>query len=127
MAAKNAEADSSDPERSVSLQLSSSPLASVDNMEELVTGDIHLTSTGNVMIDNEVLLSPPQRLVLDQQLRQHVQILAQHFLQTYMHPVLNGYAAKCKKLLVRANGCFESILHFTWAVNLFSSCSQGVI
>lgn len=45
-------------------------------------------------------LSLPQRNLLLQQIRQHVQLLTQHFLQTYQHPLFNNISKKCKVMLV---------------------------
>lgn len=46
------------------------------------------------------IILKPQRLLLKQQLQQHVQLTAMHFLQCYKHPVLFRYAADMKVILV---------------------------
>jgi hypothetical protein len=44
-----------------------------------------------------------QRLLLDQQLRKHVQLTTQHFLQTYAHPELSHCAAQCRGIIVSSS------------------------
>lgn len=44
---------------------------------------------------------PTQKLLLAQQMRQHVQLMTQHFLQTYKHPVYHYYSGVCRAMLVR--------------------------
>jgi len=52
-------------------------------------------------IQEEILsFSAEQRLLLDQQLRKHVQLTTQHFLQTYAHPQLSHCAAECHGIIV---------------------------
>lgn len=63
-------------------------------------GKAKLSPMGDVIVDNSTLLSAAQRLVLDQQMRQYVQLLTQNFLQTYQHPVHGHYAPFCKEHLV---------------------------
>nr|CAD7411697.1 unnamed protein product [Timema cristinae] len=46
-----------------------------------------------------VRLTEQQRLILDQQMRKHVQLTTQHFLQTYAHPHFSHFAPKCKEFL----------------------------
>ncbi|XP_067012946.1 GON-4-like protein isoform X2 [Anabrus simplex] len=48
-------------------------------------------------VDESIRISLEQRLLLDQHMRKHVQLLTQHFLQTYCHPQLGYYAAACKR------------------------------
>lgn len=43
---------------------------------------------------------PHQKCLLQQQLQQHVQLITQHFLQTYQHPRFYYYANYCKTMLV---------------------------
>lgn len=43
---------------------------------------------------------PNQMCLLAQQLRQHVQLTTQHFMQTYQHPRFDCYASICKTMLV---------------------------
>ncbi|PSN41136.1 hypothetical protein C0J52_05206, partial [Blattella germanica] len=45
-------------------------------------------------------LSVEQRLLLNQQMRKHVQLSTQHFLQTYGHPKLSHFAGEFKSILV---------------------------
>lgn len=45
-------------------------------------------------------MTTTQRLILAQQLRQHVQLSTQHFLQLYGHPELWALADICKQNLV---------------------------
>nr|CAD7460912.1 unnamed protein product [Timema tahoe] len=47
-----------------------------------------------------VRLTEQQRLILDQQMRKHVQLTTQHFLQTFAHPHFLHFAPKCKEFLV---------------------------
>lgn len=103
----NLEGDSSDPEQSVSLKLSCSPMGSIENFEDLTVDNVQKMSNGDIIVDNELLLSVPQRLLLDQQLRQHVQILTQQFLQSHQHPVHSEHASHCKKFLVRTINCIN--------------------
>lgn len=49
---------------------------------------------------NIVKMDINQTLLLKQQLRQHVQLLTQHYLQTYGHPVLHYLASELKLRLV---------------------------
>jgi hypothetical protein len=52
-------------------------------------------------VEEEVVsFSAEQRLLLDQQLRKHVQLTMQHFLQTYSHPQLSHCAADCRGIIV---------------------------
>ncbi|XKL59720.1 hypothetical protein PGB90_000736 [Kerria lacca] len=46
------------------------------------------------------ILSEPQKLLLQQQLRQHVQLITLHFLQCYKHVTLFKYANEFKNILV---------------------------
>lgn len=94
--------DQDDPELSVSLPPSSPPpsLSPKESTLNTVAVDAHLSEQGDVVIGSTVVLSVAQRHVLDQQLRQYVQLMAQHFLQTYEHPVFKEYAPMCKKQLV---------------------------
>ncbi|CAH0391471.1 unnamed protein product [Bemisia tabaci] len=41
-----------------------------------------------------------QLLLLQQQMRQHVQLTTQHFLQCYQHPELSKYADQCRNILL---------------------------
>jgi hypothetical protein len=61
-----------------------------------------LMETSEHSVNEEVLfiLSSEQRLLLDQQMRKHVQLTTQHFLQTYAHPQLSHCASECKGILV---------------------------
>ncbi|XP_014484271.1 PREDICTED: uncharacterized protein LOC106749390 isoform X2 [Dinoponera quadriceps] len=45
------------------------------------------------------LVNPVQRLLLATQFRQHVQLMVQHFVMTYMHPEYNSLAKICKQNL----------------------------
>jgi len=57
------------------------------------------------IVEEEILsFSAEQRLLLDQQLRKHVQLTTQHFLQTYAHPQLSHYAAECHGIIVSCSG-----------------------
>jgi hypothetical protein len=68
-------------------------------------------------VQEEILsFSAEQRLLLDQQIRKHVQLTTQHFLQTYAHPQLSHYAAECHGIIVSCLG-----LLFNCCVNLMSS------
>ncbi|XP_034246249.1 uncharacterized protein LOC117648120 [Thrips palmi] len=91
-----------DPELSVSLPASSPPHSPVPGVTSwnVYNGEAHLSAQGDVLVNNTVVLSFAQRHVLDQQMRQYVQLMTQHFLQTYEHPVYNDYSSICKKQLV---------------------------
>jgi hypothetical protein len=74
-------------------------------------------------VEVEILsLSAEQRLLLDQQLRKHVQLTTQHFLQTYVHPQLSHCAAECHGIIVSCSGFL-----FNCCVNLTNStqCCRG--
>lgn len=45
------------------------------------------------------LVNPEQRLLLATQFRQHVQLMAQHFVMTYMHQEYHSLAKMCKQNL----------------------------
>ncbi|KAL6259235.1 hypothetical protein P5V15_009154 [Pogonomyrmex californicus] len=45
------------------------------------------------------LINPEQRLLLATQFQQHVQLMAQHFVMTYMHPEYHSLAKMCKQNL----------------------------
>lgn len=95
-------AQDDDPEMSVSLPASSPP-ASPSRAEcssKVFSGNAYLSNQGDVVVNETVVLSVAQRLVLDQQMRQFVQLMTQHFLQTYEHPMLHNYSPTCKKQLV---------------------------
>ncbi|KAL0278688.1 UNVERIFIED_CONTAM: hypothetical protein PYX00_000438 [Menopon gallinae] len=47
----------------------------------------------------ETIVTPSQKLLIEQQLRQHVQLTTQHFLQTCQHPMYGKYAGECKVIL----------------------------
>lgn len=49
---------------------------------------------------NGTIMTKTQILLLQQQLRQHVQLTTQHFLQTCQHPLFSSYAKGCKVTLV---------------------------
>lgn len=65
-------------------------------------------------------LSKQQRLLFEQQLRQHVQLTTMHFLQCYKHPTLFELADEMKYLLVSASA-LHSIL-FIFQNLLFLVC-----
>lgn len=106
------EASISDAESSVSLPVTSSSHPSVDDdvtsVQHLISklmlyqpsGTLSLSPQGDIIADDAVLLGATQRLVLDQQMRQLVQLLTQNFLQTYQHPTHGEYASFCKDRLV---------------------------
>lgn len=54
-----------------------------------------------VLAESELpkLVSPEQRLLLATQFQQHVQLMAQHFVMTYMHPEYHSLAKLCKENL----------------------------
>ncbi|XP_044735676.1 uncharacterized protein LOC123297912 [Chrysoperla carnea] len=45
------------------------------------------------------VISKQQILLLEQQLRQHVQLLTQNFLQTYKHPIYNQFSENVKEMV----------------------------
>jgi hypothetical protein len=65
-------------------------------------------------VEAEILsLSAEQRLLLDQQLRKHVQLTTQHFLLTYAHPQLSHFAAECHGIIVSCSGfLFNCCINF---------------
>uniref|UniRef100_A0A1B6CB21 GON-4-like protein n=1 Tax=Clastoptera arizonana TaxID=38151 RepID=A0A1B6CB21_9HEMI len=69
-------------------------------------------------IDFKTILSftPEQQLLLSQQMRQHIQLLTQHFLQTYNHPILHRFSSKCKESLV--SYWFFIIFPFNFLLNV---------
>lgn len=56
------------------------------------------------------VLSKQQRLLFEQQLRQHVQLTTMHFLQCYKHPTLFKLAGEMKNLLVSGNALYFTLL-----------------
>ena len=74
--------------------------------------------TSKFCAEEEILsFSAEQRLLLDQQLRKHVQLSTQHFLQTYAHPQLSHCAAECHGIIVSCSGflfnCFVNLTNST--------------
>lgn len=51
--------------------------------------------------DNDIYFLPDQRLLLEQQMRQHIQIITQNYLQFYKHPAFDDLASEQKEFLVR--------------------------
>ncbi|KAE8752084.1 hypothetical protein FOCC_FOCC001246 [Frankliniella occidentalis] len=103
-----AEDSDSDPDVSVSLALSSEPPSPRETDSDFkYKGDAFLSSEGDVVIDGQVVLSSVQRLVLDQQMRQHVQLMTQTFLQTFQHPVHSRHAPSLKQKLDYLNAMGE--------------------
>lgn len=49
---------------------------------------------------SDTFMTKNQILLLQQQLRQHVQLTTQHFLQTCQHPMYGNYAKDFKTILV---------------------------
>lgn len=49
----------------------------------------------------DIRFLPDQLLLLKQQMRQHVQLLTQNYLQFYKHPVFKEFAGEQKEFLVR--------------------------
>ena len=75
------------------------------------------TETSVCSVEGVILsLSAEQRLLLDQQLRKHVQLTTQHFLQAYAHPQLSHFAAECHGIIVSWSGFL-----FNFCVNLVNS------
>lgn len=62
--------------------------------------------TGDDLNVTDCVMTAKQKLILDQQLRQHVQLCTQHFLQLYGHPELWSLAETCKQNLVNENSLF---------------------
>ncbi|KAJ1530882.1 hypothetical protein ONE63_005724 [Megalurothrips usitatus] len=91
----------SDSELSASLPVSNSPPNCSQSETESfkISGDVQITSDGDLAVDSVILLSATQRLVLEQQMRQYVQLMTQHFLQSYRHPIHGEYADICKEKL----------------------------
>lgn len=61
----------------------------------------------------EIVIETDQYLLLEQQLRQHVQMLTQNFILTYQHPEWNEIAFQFKEFLV------ETFLLCSWPHYLF--------
>lgn len=72
---------------------------------------IHLLQTTSVNVEmdsvlndeekiDEIMINDTQKLLLEQQMRQHVQILTQNFILGYQHPEYFEVASKCKEYLV---------------------------
>jgi hypothetical protein len=74
-----------------------------------------VTETSAGSVEEEILsFSDEQRLLLDQQLRKHVQLTTQHFLQTYAHPQLSHCAAECHGIIVSCSGfLFDCCVNLT--------------
>lgn len=53
-----------------------------------------------VEVERTCPVTSTQRLLIQQQMRQHVQLTTQHFLQTCQHPLYSKYAKQCKVNLV---------------------------
>lgn len=49
---------------------------------------------------DEIMITDTQKLLLEQQMRQHVQMLTQNFILGHEHPEYCELAAKCKEYLV---------------------------
>ena len=91
----------------------------VIHLQELVpVMEVKVATETSVHGVEEVILSfsAEQRLLLDQQLRKHVQLTTQHFLQTYAHPQLSHCAAECHGIIVSWSGFL-----FNCCVNLVNS------
>jgi len=83
--------------------------------------DVKVATETSAHSVEEVVLSflAEQRLLLDQQLRKHVQLTTQHFLQTYAHPQLSHCAAECHGIIVSLSGflfncCFNLVNSTQW-------------
>ena len=65
---------------------------------------LEIVPPGPPVVEAQVTESSPmaleQRLLLEQQMRKHVQLTTQHFLQTYAHPELWRMAGEFKNILV---------------------------
>ncbi|XP_050450458.1 uncharacterized protein LOC126850996 isoform X2 [Cataglyphis hispanica] len=73
-----------------------------------VTPPIETNTMNSSMVDLLPVLAEPelpklvnfeQRLLLATQFRQHIQLMAQHFVMTYMHPEYHSLATTCKQNL----------------------------
>lgn len=83
-------------------------LQETDSTKNSINSDISVIEPScEVTFDH--LMRLDQKVLLEQQLRQHVQLLTQHFLLTYKHPELDKMACKYKENLVWN----YSILYFT--------------
>lgn len=51
----------------------------------------------------DVNFSHDQLCILEQQMRQHIQMLTQNFILTYEHPEFHEYSGKIKEYLVSVN------------------------
>lgn len=74
-----------------------------------------------VLAESELpkLVNPEQRLLLATQLQQHVQLMAQHFVMTYMHPEYHSLAKVCKQNLnsLRYDDVTYSTIYIRYIVN----------
>lgn len=59
----------------------------------------------------DVNFSRDQMCILEQQMRQHVQMLTQNFILTYEHPEFHEYSEKIKEYLVSICLIFFTIMH----------------
>lgn len=66
-----------------------------ETQDNIVPVDITCASKSDLPV-----ILPSQRYLLDQQMRQHVQMTTMHFLQFHKHPYFHRYANTMKELIV---------------------------
>ncbi|XP_049959852.1 GON-4-like protein isoform X1 [Schistocerca serialis cubense] len=71
-----------------------------DDSKKITNNQVQQPAKENETNSEQVSLTSEQRLLLDQQMREHVQFTTQNYLQTFCHPKYNVYAAECKGYLV---------------------------
>lgn len=88
----------------------------VDEKQETVA--VNKSETEGMCEPKNLELTYGQRLLLYQQMRQHVQLLIQHYLLTYKHPTLGHLAPQCKSNLVTLKHLAKSKTSAFHAFNL---------
>lgn len=88
----------------------------IENQEQIQ--EIEFVSSNDYVdvetVKTATLFSVEQMLLLQQQMRQHVQIATQHYLQTYKHPMLSEMAQNFKDFLLTITemGKFKTVSAF---------------
>lgn len=81
----------------------------VKSANETYLAELETTKTESTQMNNTIpeirrealYITEGQILIVEQQMRQHVQLLTQNFLLTYQHPEFHNYSFKFKEYLVR--------------------------
>lgn len=98
--------------------LNASALSDVMDEKDKENVALNESETEGTCEPKNLELTYAQRLLLCQQMRQHVQLLIQHFLLTYKHPTLGHLAAQCKSNLVTLKHLAKSETSAFHAFNL---------